>query len=275
MESDQIEKKFPSFIESELFKIYFSSMADVDRNISNVDIYIPPGDVHKMITSITYTIQFICMNKVVDQVSIITKYSTTGKDVLIKFVKHLSSNIITPEQAREIYDRKRVGFPRKPFLVSNNTRISFSRVEENDFFIKLTDIDTNKTVHAGVLTFNNIGSNDRVDVESVVNCIVKTAKEMSDDDVYKIKFNLISPTFNRGVIVAKLTDQYKVALCSDRKKNVIHFFDVGIVKVLFENRESQLVSHTSHPKTRLNISATNFKNTDILSYIFHSYHPVY
>lgn len=277
MNGDSVESHFPAFIETELFKFYFSSLKDIDRNISNVNIYVPNGNHNKMITSITYTLQFISKGEVVEQISIICKYSIINDNILIKFVKHLSSNNMTANQVKEVYEQKRIGFPRQPFLFSNNIKISFSRIEDNDYVIKITDLEKkeNYIVHAGIIVFNNIKVDDRVDIEAIVSCVVKTNKDIPEEEIKKIKFTLFTPTFNRDTIITRLTSQYKIAICMDKLRNTIHFFDVGIIRLEFEDNKTNVYSLTSYPKTMMNSTILSHNDSNLLSYVFNEYKSIY
>lgn len=286
MEPMSVNYNFPGFLETELFKFYFTSFRDIDRNIHNLDINITNGKYNRSISSTSYTIQFLCVGSVVEEISIICEYSHDSDAIRITFIKHFERNKLTPYEAKEVYEMKRIGFPRKPFIFTNNIKISFLRIENRDFMIRLTDLETNYSFNAGIIEFNNV-SNDRIDIESLVKCVVKTQDNISVDSMKKMMFTLYSPIMNKSQIVTHLTHQYRIAMCMDKKKNIIHFYDIGIVRILFKNNRSCVYSLTSAPKTRMdahlqintdsndNIKTLSELNSDIQTYIFNNYHSVY
>ena len=119
-------------------------------------------------------------------------------------------------------------------------------------------------------------TNDRIDVEALIKCVIKTADNISQSDMKKIMFTIRSPIMNNSQIVTQLTHQYRIAVCMDKGKNIIHFFDIGIVRILFKDNVSHVYSLTSDPKTRMDaqLQETN-ANLNILTYIFNNYHTVY
>jgi hypothetical protein len=269
MVGNTIEYNFPQSLETELFKFYFTSLRNVDRNINHVDINITDGRYNRNITSTTYIVQFISMGKVVEEISIICRYRTRDNAVEIKLVKHILGNELPTDKAIDVYNARHIGFPRYPFICKNNVRLSFYRIENKDFLIKLTEDKKNKpyTLNIGMLNINN--TDNRVSVEAIVKCIVKTTDGISKDKIKKLKFTLKAPIMNNGTIKTELTNQYRIAMCYDKEKNIIHFFDIGIVRIKFKDLRSYVYSLTSSPKTRMSVTNTN------QSYLFNNYHSVY
>ena len=276
MESRSVNYNFPGFLETELFKFYFTSLRDIDRNIYNLDIDITNGKHNRSVSSITYTIQFMCTGIVVEEISIICEYSYDSNAIRITFIKHLERNKLTPNEAKEVYERKRIGFPRIPFIFTNNIKISFLRIDSKDFIIKISDENSNNSFNAGIIEFNNMTNNDRVDVEALIKCVIKTSDNISKSNMKKIMFTLHSPTMNQLKIVTQLTHQYRIAVCMDKEKNIIHFFDIGIVRILFKDNISYVYSLTSAPKTRMDSQLQEIDvNNGTMTYIFNNYHTVY
>ena len=276
MELRSTNYNFPGFLETELFKFYFTSLRDIDRNIYNLDINITNGKYNRSITSISYTVQFMCTGIVVEEISIICEYSHDSNAIRITFLKHLERNKLTPREAKEVYERKRIGFPRVPFIFTSNIKISFVRVDNRDFMIRIEDTETKVSFNAGIIEFHDITDNDRVDVEALVKCIIKTPDNIANSDMRKIMFTLHSPTMNKSQIITRLTHQYRIAVCMDKEKNIIHFYDIGIVRVLFKNNVSHVYSLTSAPKTRMESQLHEVDaNYGTIVYIFNNYHTVY
>lgn len=255
---------FPKFPESELFKFYFTSLRDIDRNIHNINLNITNGTVNKNITSITHILQFINMGKVVEEISVICEYSPITDNIRILFIKHFEANKLTIAEEKEIYEQRRVGFPKTPFIFSNDILISFTRIDDQDFLIKILNNDI--TYGIGIVSFKNVANNSKVNIEPLVKCIIKTKDDITNVNIDDITFTLIAPTMNKGQIIARLTNQYRLAICNDIYNNIIHFYDIGIVRIMFYNNNASVYSLTSVPKIKMN-SILTIEN-DVHKYIF-------
>ena len=76
-------------------------------------------------------------------------------------------------------------------------------------------------------------SNQRIDIESVVKCIVKTNYNISVEDMKDLKFTIKPPNMNYNNFQLSLTNQYRISMSLDKKENKIYLYDIGIVRTYF------------------------------------------
>lgn len=261
--------KFPNILETELFKLYFTSFNNLDNNIYDLDIDLLNGSYKRYITSITHIIQFLNERKVIEEISVTCKYRKSDNMYQVKFKQHLISNKNTEDEMKQIYDGTRIGFPSKTYVFSKNMKLSFIRFHKNNYIISIVDEEnTFKRITLGAMSFN-VDNTSNVNIEAIVKTIVKTDSIISLDDMKRLFFIIRAPILNNKIYL-KLTNQYRVSISYDKKNKKIYIFDVGIVRIYFdETAKATVYSLTSSPKTKMYVN--NKENV----YSFSNYQSIY
>lgn len=262
--------KFPNILETELFKLYFTSFNNLDNNIHNLNIDLLNGSYKRHITSITYIIQFLNKRKVIEEVSITCKYRYQDNMYQVKFQQHILSNKNSEVEMKQIYDGTRIGFPKKTYIFNKNMKLSFTRFHNNNYVISIVDEENVfKRITLGIVSFN-VENDEKVDIEAIVKTIIKTDSNISLDAMKRLFFVIRSPVLNDNKIMLKLTNQYRVSMSYDKKNKKIHIFDIGIVRIYFdETSRATVYSLTSSPKTKM------FVNNRDNIYSFSNYQSIY
>jgi len=265
--------KFNTIPETEVLKFYFTPKQH-SGEVYNIDIRIPNGENFKDITTVIYYIQFISMNRVVDEISINCQYSNNSNFFKIKLDKHVTTNKSSIKQINEMYEYIRIGFPVRPYISRENTILSFTRVGLNTFLISLRQPgDDENTTDIGILNFKNVNKDSSVEIEQVVKCVVRTKINTDHKDLCSLGFVMHSPCINDNSIQMHLTQQYRISTSYDTTINKIYIYDVGIQRIIFKNNIATLYSMTSNPKTKMVVKYLPY--TDGVAYIFKNYSVVY
>jgi len=255
-----LEIGFPNILESELFRFYFTSFENLDRDLYDIELNLLNGDYNKNISSIIYIIQFILMGKVVEEISVVCKYRKKDNMYKIDLYKHIVSNKCSSKQIKEIYDQKRIDFPCKSYIISDNMKLKLSRVNGSTFLIQLINqSDITDIINVGVLQFNNM-ENQIINIEPIVKCIVKTNNNILLDDMKDINFSLYTPLINNNSFALTLTNQYRVSISFDKKENKMYVYDIGVVRTHFNEDISTVYSLTSIPKTKMEVLFEQLNN---------------
>ena len=263
---------FPHILESELFKLYFTAFDNINENAYNINLHLLNGTYKRNISSITYIIQFLSKGKVVEEVSIICTYKEQ-KIFKLTLAKHMINNNYSEIEMKEIHEGTRIGFPESSYIFSENMILSFTRIHDNNFLISLVDENKqNKRLNIGILSFDKL-NNQRIDIETVVKCIIKTNSNITLDNMKKLFFILNTPTINFNKIKLNLTKKYIVSLSYDKKNNIIHVFDIGVVTINFNRKRATVYSLTSKPKTKMYVNIK--QQYAINKYSFSNYQAVY
>lgn len=197
--------RFRYVLEKELFRLYFTSLKDIDRDIRTVSLF-SPSSVNN-ISSIKYIIQFINYGRVVQEVSIMFRFNRNRTQ--LKIQKHMKSDQLKG------YDTS------KEFIFNNRTgiEVEFVRIDDKNFIIKIDKVIED------VLSAK-CRENSCVYIESIVKCFI-TIKDRSKIKL-PIDIEIIKPKLNSN-ISAELTHQHRICLNKDKKKDF--YIDVGIIKI--------------------------------------------
>ena len=275
MTKQSISLDFPHVLESELFKLYYTSFENINKDMNNINLNLLNGSFNRHISSMTYIIQFLSEGKVIEEISILCRYRTLDNMYKLKLIKHILNNKYSAEKMKDIYEGIQIGFPINSFVFSENMILSFTRIHNNNFMISAIDSEKKKKrLNMGVLTFEKTSSEQKITVEAVVKCIIKTNANISQKDMKRLFFITHSPNMNNDEVTLNLTNQYRISISFDKKKNTIHIFDIGIVNINFDtSNRSTVYSLISKPKTKMYVNKKTHKN--IVSYSFSNYQAVY
>lgn len=219
-------------LEKELYRFYFTSLTNVDRNISNITLFSPIKE--NNIKSIKYIVQFIKKNKVIQEVTV--SFRLFNNYTLIKLNKH----IVNKEFNSILY------FPEDNFIISKKQKeescVEITRFENSFFIIKI-----NNQI-SGFLNFNL--NDELINIEAVVKCFVTASDNMNSNNVY---FNLKKPSMNKNSFELKLTHEYRISCCKDPYLKKTTFINIGIVKLLYNKFKTVINSISIFPKLITNV----------------------
>lgn len=213
---------FHYVLEQELFKLYFTSLPDVDRNIHHIKLDIPTTP--RQISSIKYLIQLINHRIVVQEITVTCKYDGSKRILCIDTHLPIGDNKLTPPE------RLRILPPDKDIT------IEFSRFEDTHFCAILND---------KIIGFIDTTSKDRVDIESVVKCFIMKEEKKRIDDILLI---LPKPCMNKGGVLLNLTHQYRTSLSRDICTKRDHFINIGVTRIKYDQDRSILIAQSTQQK---------------------------
>lgn len=242
--------KFKYVLEKELFRLYFSSIINIDRNIENLCIYSPCGI--KGITSVINIIQFISNGKVVQEITVCFRFISN------KLIINLEKHILNKNDDQKIL----LHFPKDEIIfdIGDTIPVEFTRFENRFFVIKINDC-----VEGFLVT--NCKKNNRVDIESVIKCFVNIGYKYKIDN--SIHFILKKPILNKGKIELELNKQHRISMSRYKKKNIDTYFNIGITNITFINSIAKIYSIGYPQKIIMDVINKND------NYIFHNPYFVY
>lgn len=267
MTSKHVKSIYSGSLESELFKFYF--MTDIKDNTKTMNINIMDGSNLRNITSITYIIQFVCNDKIYEEISIVCTYKKNSKTYRLNLYKHISSNLYTTKQQKEIISGVRIGFPKSDYILSTDTTLTFTKTFSSDYIIGFIDSE-GRNMNIGILEFINSNKKISINMEPIVKCIIKTESMIDMNILKKMFFIMKSPVLNN--IPLELSKQYRVSINHDTINNKINVIDIGIVDIKFDEDKAIVYSLISKPKTKMHVYKSG---KDVITYGFSNYQSVY
>jgi len=227
--------RFRYVLEKELFRLYFSSFTNIDRNIYNLKLFSPKSNTN--IKSAKYVVHFLKKGKVAQEITVNFRLLKNKTKIIIK--KHILSELnkehklFFPEQVITLITPKQ----------NQELCVEFTRFEDRFFVVKIAD------QVEGFLTFGT-DKNYRVDLEAVVKCYLTIDNSFHDSNI-----NLLikKPSMNKDSFNLKLTNQYRLNCCKHPKSNKITIFNIGTTKIKFDKFKATIYSISSSPKIKTTV----------------------